>query len=75
MTFMIKKYGVSVIFITNYIFLIKSKVDPFGFWTDFLKTCTNICTRPLCVTDPEYGLYNQEIQNFGQFLPQPDVFR
>jgi hypothetical protein len=22
---------------------------------------------PLCVTDPEYELYNQEIQSFGHF--------
>jgi hypothetical protein len=26
--------------------------------------------RPLCVTNPEYGGRDQEIQSFGQFLPQ-----
>jgi hypothetical protein len=25
---------------------------------------------PLCITDLEYGSHDQEIQNFGEFLPQ-----
>jgi hypothetical protein len=31
--------------------------------------------RPLCITDPEYGGHDQEIQHFGQFLPQTEDFR
>jgi hypothetical protein len=30
---------------------------------------------PLCVMDPEYGLYDQEKRSFDQFLPQIDGFR
>jgi hypothetical protein len=32
-------------------------------------------TRPLIVTDLEFRLYDQEIQSFGQFLPQIGVSR
>jgi hypothetical protein len=34
----------------------------------------NLYTGPLCVTDPECGLYDQQIWSFGQFLPQIGVF-
>jgi hypothetical protein len=30
--------------------------------------------RPLCVTDLEYGLYDQEIHSISQFLPQTGIF-
>jgi hypothetical protein len=30
---------------------------------------------PLCVTDLEYGLYDQEMWSFDQYLPQIGVFR
>jgi hypothetical protein len=36
---------------------------------NFFKTCKNSYTGPLCVTDLEYGLYDQKIWSFGQFLP------
>jgi hypothetical protein len=29
----------------------------------------------LCLIDLEYGGHDQEIQSFGLFLPQTDVFR
>jgi hypothetical protein len=31
--------------------------------------------EPLCVTDPEYEFYDQEIQSSDQFLPQTGIFR
>jgi hypothetical protein len=34
------------------------------------KTCKNSYTRPLWITDPQYGGNDQEISSFGQFLPQ-----
>jgi hypothetical protein len=30
--------------------------------------------EPLCITDLEYGLHNYEIQSFGQFFSQTDIF-
>jgi hypothetical protein len=30
---------------------------------------------PLCVTDLEFEIYDQEIRSFGQFLPQTIIFR
>jgi hypothetical protein len=42
---------------------------------DFLKTCKNSYTIPLSIIDPEYGGHNQEIWNFGQFLPQASDFQ
>jgi hypothetical protein len=31
--------------------------------------------RPLCIADLEYGGHDQEIQSFGQLLPQTGDFR
>jgi hypothetical protein len=47
----------------------------FGQNFDFFKTCKNAYTRPLCITDPEYGIHDQEIRSFDQFLPQSGDFR
>jgi hypothetical protein len=41
----------------------------------FFKTQKNRYTQPLCVIDLEFGLYDQEIRSFIQFLPQTDAFR
>jgi hypothetical protein len=41
----------------------------------FCKTHKNLYTGPLCITNLEYGLYDEDIQNFRQFLSQTDVFR
>jgi hypothetical protein len=30
---------------------------------------------PLCITDPEYGVHDQEIRSFGKFMPQTGNFR
>jgi hypothetical protein len=40
----------------------------------FLKTHKNLYTSQLCVTDPEYGLYDQEIMSFSQFMPEIGFF-
>jgi hypothetical protein len=40
----------------------------------FFKTHKNLCTRPLFITDLEYGYRDQEIQRFHLFLPQTGVF-
>jgi hypothetical protein len=37
---------------------------------EILKTRKNACTGPLCVTNLEYGGHDEEIQSFGQCLPQ-----
>jgi hypothetical protein len=42
---------------------------------NFFKTQKNLYTQPLCVIDLEFGLYDQEIRSFIQFLPQTDAFR
>jgi hypothetical protein len=42
---------------------------------EFFKTHKNSCMGLLGTTDSEYGFHNQEIQNFGQFLPQTGNFR
>jgi hypothetical protein len=41
----------------------------------FFKTHKNLYTRPLCLTDPEYELYDQEVRSFGQFLSQTVIFQ
>jgi hypothetical protein len=41
---------------------------------EIFKTHKNIYTEPLWVSDPEFGLYDQEIWSFGQFLLQTRVF-
>jgi hypothetical protein len=41
---------------------------------DFFKTYKNLYMGPLYITDPGYGGHAQEIQSFGQFLPQTDNF-
>jgi hypothetical protein len=40
-----------------------------------LKSRKNSYTEPVCITDPEYGGHDKEIQSFSQFLPQIDDFR
>jgi hypothetical protein len=65
MGFTTKKYGVSVsFFLQSGVFLVKPKAKPFEFWAEiwfFLKTHKNIYIGPLCVTDKEYGHYDQEM--------------
>jgi hypothetical protein len=39
-----------------------------------LKIWKNLGKQTLCITDPKYGLYDQEIQTFDQFLPQTVIF-
>jgi hypothetical protein len=41
---------------------------------DFFKTHKNLYTGLLCITDRKYEIHDQEIQSFGQFLPQTDIF-
>jgi hypothetical protein len=40
----------------------------------FFKAHKNLYTGQLSVTNSKYGLYNQEIRSFGQFLPQSSIF-
>jgi hypothetical protein len=42
---------------------------------NLFKTHKNLYTGPLCVTDLEFELYDQEIQSFGPFLPQTNIFQ
>jgi hypothetical protein len=35
---------------------------------NFFKTNKNLYMGPLCVSDLEYGIYDQKIWSFGQFL-------
>jgi hypothetical protein len=41
---------------------------------NFFKTRKNSYTGPLCLTNSEYGGHDQEIQCFGQFMPQTGNF-
>jgi hypothetical protein len=41
---------------------------------NLFKTRKNLYTRPLCVSDLEFGLYNQEIRSFGQFFAANSYF-
>jgi hypothetical protein len=41
----------------------------------FFKTHKNTNTRPLWITDLQYGVHDQEILSFGQFLPQTAHYR
>jgi hypothetical protein len=77
MGFMTKKYSVSASFC--YKTGISSR-KPKALWIlsqnlEKIKTCKNICIRPLCITDPEYELHGQETQSFDQFLAQIAGFR
>jgi hypothetical protein len=48
------------IFAANQCFLVKSKATPLDFDANFYFVIThkNLYTRPLCVTDLEFGLYD-----------------
>jgi HSP90 family molecular chaperone len=41
---------------------------------NFFKTYKNLYTRPMCIIDMKYEGHRQEIQSFGQFLPQTSVY-
>jgi hypothetical protein len=68
MGFTAKKYRVSVIFCHKQYFF--NKIEGKHLWI----YSQNLYTEPLCITDLEYGLHGEEIQDFNQFLPQSDVF-
>jgi hypothetical protein len=61
MDFTIKKYGVLVSFYRKIVFFGKIEgYPPLDFEPIFLKAHKNLYTRPLCITDTEYGLYDQK---------------
>ena len=73
-----KKYGVSVSFCSKLAFFGKTEGKHLLILCRDLKnfkTPKNLYTRPLCITNPEYGPHNQEIRSFGQFPPQTGFFR
>jgi hypothetical protein len=49
-----------------------SRLTPMDFEQkfDIFKTCKKSNTKPLCISDLEYGGHDQEIWSFRQFLPQ-----
>jgi hypothetical protein len=56
------------VFTVNYHFSIKLKAKPLCISSqnlEFLKTHKNLYIGPLCVTDPKFGLYDQEIRYFS----------
>jgi hypothetical protein len=58
------------VFATNSWFLVKPSAN---LWIStknlcFFKTCKNSYTWPLYITDPQYGVQDQHILSFGQFL-------
>jgi hypothetical protein len=72
-----KKYEVSVSFYHRHTFSVKPNANTVGFWAKFFKffkSCKNLYTRPLCITNPEYVGHGLEIQSFDQFLSKTGIF-
>jgi hypothetical protein len=66
----IKKYRGSLSFCRKLAIYGKTVGVHIRILSENLKTYENSNTRPLCITDSEYGGHDQEIWCFDQFLPQ-----
>ena len=72
-----KKYGVLDSFWPKLAIFDKTVGQHLCIWSEnvkFVKTRKNTYMRPLWITDLQYGVHDQEIQNFGPFLPQTGDF-
>jgi hypothetical protein len=69
-----KKYSVSISFCHKLVIFAKTvgcNITILSKNLKILKTHKTSYTGPLCITNSEYEGHNQDIQSFGQFLPQP----
>jgi hypothetical protein len=72
-----RKYGVSVYFCPKLAIFIKTVGQHLCISSEnvkLLKTRKTSYTRPLWTTDLQYGVHDQEIRSFNQFLPQTGDF-
>jgi hypothetical protein len=69
--FMTKKYRVLVSFCRKLMIFAKTvcHLQILSKNLEILKTHKNTYVEPLCITDPEYGGHDHEIQSFGLLLP------
>jgi hypothetical protein len=72
-----KKYGVSINFWPKLAIFIKTVGQHLCISSEnvkLFKTHKTSYMRPLWITDLQYGVHDQEIRSFDQFLPQTGDF-